>query len=198
MWKNLPEAKANRSGGVNFILPEEAESDRNAGTFYEPCREMAIMEIEQNGLNVHSTEFAQNGHIPPKYTCEGDNINPPLNISGVPEKAKALAIIMEDPDAPRGVFDHWLVWNISPNISIAENTNPGISGTNSFGTTGYGGPCPPSGRHRYYFKVYALDAELTLIHGSNKTELLKAMEGHVLAQGDLMGYYQKKKEIAHA
>ena len=100
---------------------------------------------------------------------------------------------MEDPDAPRGTFDHWLVWNISPNEAIAEQSDLGISGTNDFGKTGYGGPCPPSGVHRYFFKVYALDKKLDLLAGVDKTALLDAMADHILAEGAIMGLYQKKK-----
>src|ERR1051326_9359513 len=107
-------------------------------------------------ISVRSIEFSKGGHIPRKYTCEGENVNPPLEISGVPKSTKTLAIIVEDPDAPRGVFYHWLIWNIPPNEPIDENSVPGSSGKNSFGKTGYGGPCPPSGTHRYFFKVYAL------------------------------------------
>ena len=109
------------------------------------------------GLNVRSIAFSQGGHIPKKYSCEGENINPPLEINRFPKETKTLAIIVEDPDAPRGIFDHWLVWNLSPNEPISENYIGGVSGRNSFGNIGYGGPCPPSGSHRYYFKVYALD-----------------------------------------
>lgn len=98
---------------------------------------------------------------------------------------------MEDPDAPDGTFDHWLVWNIPPNEPVAENSVPGISGRNSFGNTGYGGPCPPSGQHRYFFRVYALDGDLDLLTGADKKALHAAMEGHVLASGELMGYYKK-------
>ena len=151
------------------------------------------MANETNELQVQSVAFSHNGHIPPKYTCEGENINPPLEISDIPEETKSLALIMEDPDAPRGIFDHWIVWNIPPNEAIAEGSIPGISGTNSFGKTGYGGPCPPTGSHRYFFKVFALDAELELTAGANKNELLKAMEGHIIAQAELMGLYQKRK-----
>ena len=144
-------------------------------------------------MQVISTVFSENGHIPPKYTCEGDDINPPLTIRNIPEGTRTLALIMEDPDAPRGVFDHWVVWNIPPNEAIGERSNPGISGTNGFGKTGYGGPCPPSGVHRYFFRVFALDCEIDLLAGSSKDELLRAMEGHVLATGELKGLYQKHK-----
>jgi Raf kinase inhibitor-like YbhB/YbcL family protein len=152
------------------------------------------MATNQNALEVRSVQFAHNGHIPPQYTCEGDDMNPPLEISNIPDGTKTLALIMEDPDAPNGVFDHWLVWNILPNQAIPESSNPGISGTNSFGKTGYGGPCPPSGVHRYYFHIYALDVELELLSGARKQELLEAMKGHILAEGSLMGHYKKNQK----
>ena len=146
-----------------------------------------------NQLKLISTVFSQNGHILPVYTCEGKNINPPLKVENIPDRTKTLALIVEDPDAPGGVFDHWIMWNISPNEAIAEGSNPGTSGTNSFGKTGYGGPCPPSGEHRYFFRVFALDDELDLEAGSTKEELLDAMKGHILATTELMGVYQKHK-----
>ncbi|HWN88695.1 MAG TPA: YbhB/YbcL family Raf kinase inhibitor-like protein [Chitinophagaceae bacterium] len=146
-----------------------------------------------NQLKLISTVFSHNGHIPPLYTCEGKNINPPLKVENAPGGTKTLAIIVEDPDAPGGTFDHWVVWNISPNEAIAEGSNAGINGTNSFGKAGYGGPCPPSGEHRYFFRVFALDDELDLLAGSKKEELLNAMKGHVLASAELMGVYQKHK-----
>jgi Raf kinase inhibitor-like YbhB/YbcL family protein len=152
------------------------------------------MATQSNSLQVHSTAFSHNGHVPPKYTCEGEDINPPLEINNIPENTRTLALIVEDPDAPRGTFDHWLVWNIFPNEAIAEGSNPGVSGTNSFGKTGYGGPCPPSGSHRYFFRVYALDTELDIPAGSDKRTLQEAMKGHILGQGELMGKYQKKSE----
>src|SRR5688500_8582322 len=142
------------------------------------------------GLTIISNTFSR-GHIPKKYTCEGEDINPPLKVSGFPEETKTLAIIVEDPDAPNGTFDHWLVWNIPPNEPIAENSIPGISGRNSFGKTGYGGPCPPSGSHRYYFKIFALDTSLDLLAGSDKKTLHEAMLNQVLASGELMAHYKK-------
>jgi len=148
---------------------------------------------KDNQLRVRSVAFSHGGQIPPKYTCEGENINPPLEVSGYPSDTKSLALIVEDPDAPRGVYDHWIVWNIPPSEGIAENSRPGIGGKNSFGNTGYGGPCPPSGSHRYFFKVYALDSELDIQAGSDKKTLEEAMKQHVVASGELMGHYQKKK-----
>jgi Raf kinase inhibitor-like YbhB/YbcL family protein len=154
------------------------------------------MADKSKNFEVRSVAFSHNGHIPPRFTCEGENINPPLEILNIPDGTKTLALIMEDPDAPHGTFDHWLVWNMSPNEAIAEQSNPGISGTNSFGKTGYGGPCPPSGSHRYYFKIYALDASLDLLAGANKEALQQAISGHIIAEATLMGHYQKKKVAA--
>ena len=145
------------------------------------------------GLSIRSVAFSHGGSIPPKYTCEGENVNPPLEISDLPENTRSLALIVEDPDAPRGVYDHWIVWNIPPGEAIGENSSPGISGKNSFGNSGYGGPCPPSGSHRYFFKVYALDGELDIQTGADKRTLQDAMKGHVLGSGELMGHYQKRK-----
>jgi len=148
----------------------------------------------ETSFALRSMAFSHNGHIPIKYSCEGEDINPPLEFVAVPEGAKSIALIMEDPDAPNGVFDHWITWNISPNEAIAEKTNPGISGRNSFGKTGYGGPCPPSGVHRYFFRAYALDIQLDLIAGAGKQDLLDAMSDHVIASAELMGQYSKKSK----
>ena len=146
-------------------------------------------------INVVSLAFSQGGHIPKKYSCEGEDVNPPLEISNLPPNTKTLAVVVEDPDAPRGIFDHWIVWNIPPNEPIAENSIPGTDGINSFGSGGYRGPCPPSGSHRYFFKVYALDSQLDLQAGSNKKALQQAMQGHVLAYGELMAYYKKSNSL---
>jgi Raf kinase inhibitor-like YbhB/YbcL family protein len=154
------------------------------------------MSTKKNGMKVSSTTFSHNGHIPPRYTCEGENINPPIEISNIPEEAKTLALIVEDRDAPTPDFVHWLVWNISPNEAIAERSNLGTSGTNDFGKTGYGGPCPPSGSHRYFFQAFALDMELDLPAGADKNALTQAMKGHILDKAELMGHYQKRKVMA--
>ena len=152
-----------------------------------------MSEESKNQLEVRSTAFAQGGTIPPKYTCEGENVNPPLEIRGYSSHTKSLALIFEDPDAPRGVYDHWIVWNIPPGEKIKENSRPGVAGKNSFGNTNYGGPCPPSGSHRYFFKVYALDNELNIEAGSDKNTLQDAMKAHILSSGELMAHYQKRK-----
>ena len=146
-------------------------------------------------MKVTSSAFQEGGNIPSKFTCDGGNTSPPLQIAGVPSEAKTLVLIADDPDAPGGLFTHWLVWNIPPQTnSIAEGSAPkGVQGTNDFGKSGYGAPCPPSGSHRYYFRVFALDHELTLPAGAKRSQLNGAMKGHVVAQGELMGRYARKK-----
>ena len=142
-------------------------------------------------LTIKSSAFDHESFIPAKYTCEGENVNPPLEISGIPNEAKTLVLMVEDPDAPRGVFDHWIVWNIQPGTSIAENSIPGVQGENSFGILAYRGPCPPLGTHRYFFKVYALNTKLDLPAGTKKIQLLEAMKDHILTRSEFMGQYQK-------
>lgn len=148
-------------------------------------------EVVYMDLTVSSPAFGNNSRIPAKYTCDGEDVNPPLNVSGIPPKTKSLALIVDDPDAPRGTFVHWVVYNIPPTGRIGEDTVPGVEGTNSGGGRSYGGPCPPPGTHRYFFKVYALDTELRLESGIGKDRLLEAMKGHVLAVGELVGLYSR-------
>lgn len=156
---------------------------------------MAIANTTIGSLIVSSPAFKHEGEIPVKYTCEGEEINPPLQINEIPHGTQSLALIMEDPDAPNGTFDHWLVWNIpADHHVIPEHSNPGISGMNSGGKTGYHGPCPPSGSHRYFFHVFALDRQLGLGAGESKNALLQEMEKHTLAKGSIMGTYQKKEK----
>lgn len=143
-----------------------------------------------------SPSFEHNGKIPPLYTCDSENINPPFTILDVPDGAKSLVLIMDDPDAvkPAGkVWDHWIVWNISPKTQeIKEGREPeGKFGSGSGNRRGYKGPCPPDGGHRYYFKLYALDRELDIPEGSTKAEVESAMGGHILAQTELIGLYER-------
>lgn len=145
-------------------------------------------------LFVSSESFEHEKEIPSKFTCDGLNINPALNINGIPDEARSLAIIVDDPDAPGGTFDHWLVWNIPPTAVIPENSSPGLEGKNSSGKIGYMGPCPPSGSHRYYFKVYAVDMLLEAEPGADKTKLNYVLENHVIAYGELMGTYSRKRK----
>jgi hypothetical protein len=143
-------------------------------------------------LSVKSTAFESGKLIPKKYSCDGQDINPPLTIEGIPKEAKTLVLLVDDPDAPSGTFDHWVVWNIPASDSkIGENTAPGTEGMNSARQRGYMGPCPPSGTHRYFFKVYALDTELSLGGSSKKKDVEKAMQGHILAKGELMALYRR-------
>lgn len=153
---------------------------------------------EKVQLIVSSPVFDNEGEIPLRYTCDGDNINPPLVIDQIPKDTVSLAIIMEDPDAPNGTFDHWLVWNIPPRPGISENSNPGINGVNGKGKTGYHGPCPPAGRHRYFFYVYALDTALDLSPQTDKHILRELIEPHILAEGTLMGMYAQLGKIEAA
>ena len=143
-------------------------------------------------LIVRSSVFESNKLIPARYSCDGDDVNPPLTVENVPDGTKSLVLIIDDPDAAIGVWNHWLVWNIPAGIrEITENSVPGIEGTNTGGRRRYGGPCPPSGTHRYFFKVYALDIELDLDAGSKKKDVENAMRGHVLAEGELLGLYRR-------
>jgi Raf kinase inhibitor-like YbhB/YbcL family protein len=143
-------------------------------------------------LSIKSPAFENGKLIPKKYTCDGQDINPPLTIEGIPKDAKTLVLAVDDPDAPSGTFDHWIVWNIPASTSIIrENTIPGVEGKNSARQKGYMGPCPPSSTHRYFFKVYALDNELNLSISSRKKDVEKAMEGHILAKGELTGLYRR-------
>ena len=148
-----------------------------------------------SSISVTTPAFQAGGDVAAKFTCNGANVNPELKINGVPNEAKSLVLIVDDPDAPRGLFTHWIVWNIDPKATdIGENSAPagGIQGTNDFGKRNYGGPCPPSGTHRYFFKIYALDTKLDLKPSARRAELDAAMRGHTLAQGELMGRYSHK------
>jgi Raf kinase inhibitor-like YbhB/YbcL family protein len=146
-------------------------------------------------MKVSSPAFQEGGTISEKFSKNGQNANPELRIEGTPAEAKSLVLIVDDPDAPVGLFTHWLVWNIDPKTTeIAEQSVPkgAVQGTNDFPGSGYDGPQPPSGTHRYYFKIFALDRTLDLKSGAKRRELDAAMHGHVIAQGELMGRYSKK------
>jgi Raf kinase inhibitor-like YbhB/YbcL family protein len=142
-------------------------------------------------MKVTSPEFDHNGYIPQKFTCQGEDINPELVIEDIPQEAQSLALIADDPDAPMGTWVHWVVYDMPVANRIDENSIPGKQGHNDFGRYNYGGPCPPSGTHRYFFKVYALDTKLKLEEGIDKKDLEEAMEGHVIASAELIGLYKK-------
>ncbi|MFS8866707.1 YbhB/YbcL family Raf kinase inhibitor-like protein [Synechococcus sp. H65.1] len=151
-------------------------------------------------LQLASSAFAPSEPIPSRYTCEGEDLSPPLTWSGAPVGTQSFALIMDDPDAPRGTFVHWVVYNLPASVtslpegirSDSDLPQGAVHGQNSWGRNSYGGPCPPSGTHRYFFTLYALDSQLALAPGATKEALLQAMEGHILAQAQLMGTYQKK------
>jgi Raf kinase inhibitor-like YbhB/YbcL family protein len=150
-------------------------------------------------LEVTSAAFTEGNMIPKKYTCDGENISPPLAWSTPPAGAKSIAVINDDPDAPAGTWTHWVIFNIPATVtSLPENIPPlktledgSVQGANDFRKIGYGGPCPPFGVHRYYFKVYALDSFLDLKPGATKREVLRAANGHILSEGMLMGRYKR-------
>ncbi len=146
-------------------------------------------------MQITSLAFSNNGEIPAKYTCDGDGVNPPLEFKAVPPETKSLALVVHDPDAPKGDWVHWLVWNINPTTSgIAENSVPAeaLQGVTDFGQKQYGGPCPPSGTHHYVFKLYALDSKLDISTFSDRTALEQALAPHILTQAELVGLYSKK------
>ena len=150
-------------------------------------------------IKLTSTAFKEGELIPRQHTCDGVNVSPSLEWSGVPKIARTLVIIADDPDAPAGTWVHWVLYNLpADNIGMVENLPAtdelragGFQGKNDFGKIGYGGPCPPSGTHHYLFKIYGLDSELSLKAGATKAEVEKSMEGHVVSQGQLMGIYRK-------
>ena len=149
--------------------------------------------IQMGALKLTSPAFDNNGTMPAKYACDGDNISPQLNIQGVPESAVSLVLIVDDPDAPAGTWVHWVVWNIPADASVIdEGAVPGTQGLNDFKKHEYGGPCPPSGTHHYMFRLYALDTELDLDENSKKSDVEKAMKGHILAQTKLVGLYSRQ------
>lgn len=150
-------------------------------------------------MKLESAAFSANGLIPPEYTCDGKNISPPLAWAEIPAGTQSLALIVDDPDAPRGTFVHWVVYNLPAtltglpaHVTTQTDLSGGLQGKNDFPSLGYGGPCPPSGTHRYFFKLYALDQTLPLPAGANKAQVLAAAAGHILASTELLGRYQRQ------
>ena len=150
-------------------------------------------------IEISSSAFSNGGDIPAVYTCDGQDISPPLEWASVPDKTQAIALICDDPDAPMGTFVHWVLYNLPADTRKLPDKVPGEAtlpngtqqGVNDFGTIGYGGPCPPSGTHRYFFKIYALDTQVEPGRKAKKADLIQAMKGHVLAEGQLMGKYSR-------
>lgn len=176
------------AGGVIWLW---ASSQTSKSTTYQTEQTKPRGE-ETFNMKIQSSAFGEGQPIPKKYTCDGDGVNPPLNFSDIPSKTQSLALIVDDPDAPAGTWVHWLVWDMDPAVtSLAENSAPSgaTQGKTSFGQNVYGGPCPPAGQHRYYFKLYALDTKLKLPSYSTVAELNSAMQGHIITQAELMGTY---------
>jgi len=163
----------------------------------------AQIETKQGGenmeINLTSTAFKGGEFIPKKYTCDGENVSPPLQWSEIPAETKSIALICDDPDAPMGTWVHWVIFNMPPSANMLKEKTPSMKvledgttqGNNDFRKIGYGGPCPPGGIHRYFFKIFALDKRVELAPGVTKGELIKEMEGRILAEGKLMGRYSR-------
>ena len=148
-------------------------------------------------MNIKSPTFNNGKSIPSQYTCDGEGVNPELVFSDVPTGAKSLALIMDNPDSPTGIWTHWLLWNISPNIKeISEGKVPrgAVQGETTFGASHYGGPCPGKGNHRYFFKLYALDTMLNIPAGTVKDKFIEIMKGHIIAEAEMYGWYERKKQ----
>ena len=159
-----------------------------------PLSHAACEGAQSTVLKVSSAAFGNNALIPRKYTCDGADVNPPLTIENVPPAARSLVLIVDDPDAPGGVWVHWVMWNIDPSVTdIRENSVPdgAAQGANDFRRRGYGGPCPPA-THRYFFKLYALDTLLSLDSTASKASVEKAMRGHIISQAVLIGIYGRR------
>jgi len=159
-----------------------------------PEQKTEVLKGGETKIKITSQTFSNNNFIPKKHTCDGEDFNPPLTIIETPTNAKSLTLIVDDPDAPAGTWVHWVVFNMDPATKeIGENSAPAgaILGKNDFGKLEYGGPCPPSDTHRYFFKIYALDTTLNLPEGTTKAEVEKAMEGHVLDREELIGPYRR-------
>lgn len=166
----------------------------------EMTRPMSKIDVEDpltiSTMKITSPSFNHQESLPSKFTCDGENVNPALNVSEIPEKTESLVLIVDDPDAPSGTWIHWVVFDIEPTVTaIAENSIPagGVQAVTSFGEAKYGGPCPPSGSHRYFFKVYALDTKLGLEQNTTVKDLGEAMEGHILEYAELIGNYERTK-----
>jgi len=147
-------------------------------------------------MTISSPDFKEGGSIPARFTCDGENVNPSLQISGVPAGARSLVLIVDDSDAPAGTWTHWLMWNLKTDLKkIPANSVPAgaVQGLNGFRKNNYGGPCPPSGTHRYFFKLCALDTVLELAANSDRKALDQAVRGHVIAESKYMGKYERSR-----
>ncbi len=180
------------AAGLFFYFSRSSSRQKNQ----IPSQSQDINLNQPKTMKIASPNFENNADIPPKYTCDGKNVSPALEFSDIPAEAKSLALVMDDPDAPAaGGFVHWVIFNIDPTLrSIEENSPPenSVEGTNSAGRTGYTGPCPPTGTHRYFFKLYALGREVGLDYSAGREDVEKAMAGHILGQAELVGLYKRQ------
>lgn len=178
--------------GTYFYMQQPASAPANTAPAQTPDQTIN-KSITQTTMKLTSPAFENNQSIPVKYTCDGEDLSPPLKIAEVPAEAKSLVLIVDDPDAPVGDWVHWTVLNIPPQTAeIAEGKAPeGLEGKTDFGTPGYGGPCPPGGTHRYFFKLYALDTKLNLPASAKKADIEKAMEDHIITRTELVGIYKR-------
>lgn len=180
-------------GGFVFVLNSPIEVANIGEEGVKLDKDINNQEISMNTLKLTSPSFEHNGRIPSRHTCDGEGISPALEIAGVDDKAKSLVLIMDDPDAPSGVWDHWVKFNISTSTTeIKEGSEPdGVSGVGTSGNKNYLGPCPPDREHRYFFKLFSLDTKLDLKEGATKKEVESAMEGHILQKTELIGLYER-------
>lgn len=182
-----------RNGAVNTDQSSSAN---------EIAKQSFLSASSTSNMQLISSAFSNGGSIPKEFTCEGQSVNPPLTFEGIPDNAKSLVLIMDDPDVPRnlkpdGMFDHWVVFNMEPSTrGINTGEHIGTEGSNGSGKPGYTGPCPPDREHRYFFRLYALDTKLTLRSGATKAEVLDALKGHIVAESELMGRYNKQSNAS--
>ena len=184
---------------ISFVLCGCKQEEK---TVPEKKEEQTVRPERKDTINmeIKSPAFENEGMIPSEYTCDGKNISPQLKWENIPDHTKSLALICDDPDAPAGDWVHWVIFNIPPDVTELEENIPlskelkngAVQGLNDFRKNGYGGPCPPSGTHRYYFKLFALDIMLAPDANAKKSDLLDAMQGHILAQAQIMGKYKRQ------
>jgi len=179
--------------GTLYFVSHKNNTPTNQKTVQE-INDVYTLPMQDSTFFIHSPAFQNGQRIPSKYTCDGDDVPPPLALENIPQYTVSLVLIVDDPDAPSGTWDHWILFNIPKDTTrIAEDiAQTGTHGKTSWGNTSYGGPCPPHSTHRYFFKIYALDTNLRLPEGSTKEEVLEAMKGHILKQSELMGTYTRE------
>lgn len=185
---------------ITFCLLFNSCQKKETGTAQNVDKKNINQERSKTEMLITSSSFKEGGMIPAKYTCDGENISPPLEWSQIPEGTKSFALISDDPDAPAGDWVHWVLYNLPPSVtSLVENIlkektleNGAKQGINDFRKTGYDGPCPPGGTHRYFFKLFALDTMLEEKENMTKSDLLNVMKGHILSNAQLIGKYSRK------